>query len=533
MKIYLKLIKVFFKENFSFDRLLGSSVKKSKAKTIILGFLIIFGLASLLLSFGYLFFELGEAFKMLGTLESLLMYIFIYATFISTFFIILRANSYLFHYKDYDFLASLPIKNEIVLAAKITVMMIMIYLSTYIISAPIIYSYLYHSGFTIYQFIAIILLILFIPILPLIIFSFLALLINQVITKFRLGKIINALLTFGLLLGYMYFVFSMNSTAANPLLNQQDFIDGISRYIPTARLYQNAVANQDILQFLLFVIINGALLIGYIYLVKSLVNKVNQKRVKIFRRKNKKYRYKQNSITETLVKKEFNKFFSINIYLLNSGFGPLLMFAGSVLALVYSNQIESFSAEAIGANLNIELSLLIIVGFFISTVFTSAISLSLEGKNFWILRTLPIPAKTVMMSKMIFNVLLGLPFAILLTGAVGFSLNLDILMILLMMALIASYSLVTSIIGSIINLHFPKFHFKNETEVVKQSAGAFLGMFSGWIIIAVFGLLKAFVFKSLDNIPLFSIYLAINILIFYICYLYIDKKAESLFIKYS
>ena len=227
------------------------------------------------------------------------------------------------------------------------------------------------------------------------------------------------------------------------------------------------------------------------------------------------------------------KFFSVNIYVMNSGLGPILMFIGGVLSFIYADRIESVAESLIGLSFAIEYIVLIACGFFITTVYTSAISLSLEGENFWLIRSLPIQAKTIMFSKMLFNVLLALPFAIFFIGAISFSLSLNFLTILLMMVLVASFSFATSILGSVINLYFPKFNFKNETEVVKQSVGAFLGMFSGWGILLILGLLNAFVFKSLDiNISLI-IMTIINLGIFFIAYQFINKKAESLFMSFS
>lgn len=531
--MYFKLVKVFFKENFSLDRLLGSGIAKSKIKSVLLGFVIVFGLGSVLFSFGLLFFQLGAVFKATDSLDSLLTYIFMYGTFMSSFFIILRSSGYLFHYKDYDFLSSLPIKNEVVLAAKITVMMLMIYLSTYVLTSPIIFSYLYHSGFSVYQLFAILVLILFIPMIPLVIFSFIALLIYYVVTKFRLGKILGAILTFGLLLAYMYFVFSFNAETENPFTGQNAFLDSVSRFIPTARLFYQAVAETNILSFLGLIIINAGILVAYIYLVKGLVNYTNQRQINVMKRKNRHIKYKQNSIYEAIIKKEVRKFFSVNIYLLNSGFGPILMIVGGILSFVYVDSIQSFLAQMVGVPLQMELLVLLVIGFFITTVFTSSISLSLEGENFWIIRTLPIKASTVMIGKMLFNVLLGLPAALFLAGALTFSMGIDIVTILVMMIFIASFSLVTSIFGSVINLYFPKFHFKNETEVVKQSAGAILGMFSGWILMIGFGLLHFYVMIDLPLIGAILIYSTINILCFILAYIFINKKAESIFMTYS
>lgn len=531
--MYFKLLKVFLKENYSLKRLLGSSAKQSKTKTILLSILLIYGLGTILFSFGFLFFEMGKIFKETNSLDSLLTYIFMYSTFLSVFFVLIRAGSYLFNYKDYDFLGSLPIKNEVVVAAKISVMMVMIYISVYIVTAPMIFSYLYHHGFSLYALIVILLSLIFIPIIPMIIFSFISLLITYLLNKLGINKIFNIILTFSLLLGYMYFAFSFSADGANPFMGQAEFLDSVSQYIPTVKLFFNAVANQDILAFLIFVVINLALLLIFIFASKDLINKTNQNQTKSIRRRRHSGKLKQRSVVEALIAKEVKKFFSVNIYVMNTGFGPVLMFIGGVLSFIYAGKIEDFASQMIGLDFNIEYILLIFVGFLLSTVYTSAISLSLEGNNFWLLRSLPIKAKTIMLSKMLFNVLVGLPFAIFLTGAISFSLSFDFLTIILMMVLISSFSFASSILGSIINLYFPKFEYKNETEVVKQSMGAFLGMFGGLGLTFILGLIKAYVLDSIDiNLSLLILSL-LNMLVFYGGYQFINKKAESLFIKFS
>lgn len=531
--IYFKLLKVFFKENYSLRRFLGTSTKQSKTKTILLSILIIYGLGSILFSFGYMFFELGKLFKASNALDTMLTYIFMYATFLSVFFILIRASSYLFNYKDYDFLGSLPIKNHIVVSAKITVMMVMVYISVFFVTAPMIFSYFYHGGFSLYQLIVILISLLLIPILPLAVFSFISLLINYVLTKLGINKIFNIVLTFGLLLAYMYFAFSFSADGSNPFINQGAFLESVSKYIPTVNLFFNAITQVDILALILFILVNIGILVLFVFISKDLVHKTNQNQTKSIRRRRHTGKLKQRSVTEALILKEMKKFFSVNIYVMNSGLGPILMFIGGVLSFIYADRIESVAESLIGLSFAIEYIVLIACGFFITTVYTSAISLSLEGENLWLIRSLPIQAKTIMFSKMLFNVLLALPFAIFFIGAISFSLSLNFLTILLMMVLVASFSFATSILGSVINLYFPKFNFKNETEVVKQSVGAFLGMFSGWGILLILGLLNAFVFKSLDiNISLI-IMTIINLGIFFIAYQFINKKAESLFMSFS
>jgi ABC-2 type transport system permease protein len=531
--MFFKLTKIFFKENYSFKRLVGINQKSSLAKKILIGFLIVYGLASVLFSFGFLFFEIGRVFKETNSLDSMLTYIFMYATFLSVFFIILRASAYLFNYKDYDFLTSLPIKNEVVLGAKITVMMVMVYISVYLVSAPMIFSYFYHGGFSLNKLITILISLLFIPILPLVVFSFFSLLINFILNKLGIHKIFTIVFTFAILLGYMYFAFTFTSGSNNPFLNQQAFLESMGKFIPTIELFFNGVANNNILQLILFIVINVALLGVYVYAIKDLVHITNQNQTKSIRRRKKVGKLKQRTVTESLILKEVKKFFSVNIYVMNSGFGPLLMIVGGVLAIFYSDRISSFANQLLAYDVEVSFILLGLVGFLLSTVFTSAISLSLEGDNFWLIRSLPIKPKTIMMSKMLFNVLLGLPFALFFVGAVTIALRLEFLKILLIMLVVVSYSLVTSIFGSIINLYFPKFKFKNETEVVKQSLGAFIGMFSGFGLIVILGLSYAYVFISLPTNLVFIIFVLINMILFVLSYIFIDKKVESLFMTFS
>ncbi|MGM0495900.1 MAG: hypothetical protein ACQERX_04480 [Bacillota bacterium] len=530
--IYFKLLKVFIKENYSLKKIVGSNLNKSKAKTILLVLLILYGLGSLLFSFGFLFFNLGEILSQVDMVDTLLTYIFMYATVLSVLFVVIRAGSYLFHYKDYDFLSSLPIKNHYVIAAKISVMLVMIYLSVYIFTAPIIFSYLYFSSFTIYKLVAILISLLVIPLIPVIIFSFLSLLITYITSKFRISKLFNVFLMFGLLLVFFYFSFSFSSSTDNPLINQQGLLGDISKYIPTYKLFINAINDTDILALFALIIINLVLITGFIYGIEKIVHKTNQLQTKTKRRINRKINTKERSVVETLVKKEFKKFISVNIYVLNSGFGAILMVVGGVLSIIYADNINLFLDQLINLNIPIELMIIILVAFLLSTIYTSSISLSLEGNNLWIIKSLPIKAKTIMFSKMLFNILLGLPFAYFFIICLAIGLNFSLTQILLLSLFVTSFSLITSGLGSVINLHFPKFSYKNETEVVKQSAGAFLGMFGGFGIILINGLFYYFLYEQLSSNIMILLLSIFNLLIFTGISIYIDRKSESLFMNF-
>jgi hypothetical protein len=58
------------------------------------------------------------------------------------------------------------------------------------------------------------------------------------------------------------------------------------------------------------------------------------------------------------------------------------------------------------------LLIIVFVGFCAVMVYTPAVSLSLEGKNFWIVKSMPLKAETVMSAKIGFNLLISLPITL-------------------------------------------------------------------------------------------------------------------------
>ncbi|MFA5466472.1 MAG: hypothetical protein WC251_01360, partial [Candidatus Izemoplasmatales bacterium] len=162
---------------------------------------------------------------------------------------------------------------------------------------------------------------------------------------------------------------------------------------------------------------------------------------------------------------------------------------------------------------------------------TSAISLSLEGKSFWIVKSLPIKPQSIMLAKLIFNILLGFPFAVLAILLMGIAFEINVFSLMTMIGVALSISLSTSAIGSFINLHFPKFEFMNETEVVKQSVGALIGVFAGFGILVIDGVIVYFAMDQLgQNLALLLGGLA-NIAVFGIFLSLVLSASDRLFAK--
>lgn len=121
------------------------------------------------------------------------------------------------------------------------------------------------------------------------------------------------------------------------------------------------------------------------------------------------------------------------------------------------------------------------------TCITSSM-ISLEGKSFNIIKSLPVVPEKILLAKILTSNIITIP-AILICDVIFFSVFkvaiIDIVLILLASIIMPTF---TAILGVLINLKYPKMDATSDTEVVKQSMSSmisvFIGMFIGMLSIA-------------------------------------------------
>lgn len=531
--MYLKLVKLFLVENISLKRLMGFDVKKNKIKTILIGLAIVYALVVFIGLFGYMFFDLGRILHEMGQDEMLISFLCIYTLGMAFFVTLLRASGYLFYYKDYEILAPLPLHPRTVLYAKMTVMMILLYLTSFIFTLPIMFSYFYWNGFSIIGLLYFIVGFLFIPLIPVAIISFLSLGIATITAKLRHSKLIGIFLVFVLMIGLMMVSFSINDVEQNPLTGQIDLFKGIANVYLPFDWFRTAVHEKSLLHLLYLVGSNGIIFGLYIYFIQGLVHKTNQRGVRVNIRKTVgTLNYQKKSPLMSVVFKEMKRFFGSTIYAVNSGFGPIILLVASVASLFFQAKLEEILGQAIGAEgLPIEVMIIGLIGFSLAMTYTPAISLSMEGKNFWIMKSLPIKPKTVMYGKILFNLILMVPIGILSNVLFGISLKIPLVNQLVMILLVVTFSLVISCFDAMVNLFTPKFQFVNDTEVVKQSAGALLAIFGGFAIMVINGVVFYFLSDMMENALVFLCMVGVNVILLVPLIFFLEKKTDQIFNK--
>lgn len=187
-----------------------------------------------------------------------------------------------------------------------------------------------------------------------------------------------------------------------------------------------------------------------------------------------------------LLKKEAGRFFGSPIYFLNCGIGILMALGLSVAALIFRGKLEELLGllAAEGLELPVLPALTAAAALLLAMVPTTAVSVSLEGKQLWILKEAPVSAGEVLGVKAGFQLLLTLvPLAVCTPLlALAFGLTPGQMALFFLTGLAAQ--LCMALLGQFVNLCLPKLDAANDAIVVKQSAAVLTSMLCSFALTA-------------------------------------------------
>ena len=206
--------------------------------------------------------------------------------------------------------------------------------------------------------------------------------------------------------------------------------------------------------------------------------------------KKKEYREKKTarrSPAKALLAREGKKLISSANYMLNTCFASFAMVAAAVFLAIKGNVIADKLPEMLGNFPNgekmIPVLLFAAAALLVSMNDITAPSISLEGKNLWIVRSLPVKTREILHAKIRLHVLVtAVPAAVLvITGAVVLKLGIlpaaAVLIAILLLVMLEART------GLDLNLRFPNLDWKNETVPIKQSMPVMVAMFGGWALV--------------------------------------------------
>ena len=396
---------------------------------------------------------------------------------------IFPTKTQIFDSKDNELLISMPIPPKYIFISRLVFLLIINYLLESIVLVPAIICFAIFTGFTLMGFIFTLLVFILVPFLTLSVSSLLAWLISLIASKIK-NKTFVTVFLFAIFFGaYMFGAGMIGSFSESDIVTVD--LSGFKN-APVIGWGARAMTYGEAVPFLLFLLCCIApAILAYLLLNRSFIKILTTKKGSV------KVKYKEkdekvSSVFSTLIKKEMRRFGTSSAYILNEGMGILMVIIFTVMICV---AIVPIKADIIDTGMDFILPVIAfsVVAFGSSMIMISAPSISLEDKNLWILQSLPIPPRSILLAKVCCHIIIGLPACVISCIILGVALELSVLDTVAITLAICAVVAFGAYFGMLLGLCFPKFDWQNENVALKQGFAVFGAMFGGmlWCLIMV------------------------------------------------
>lgn len=188
-----------------------------------------------------------------------------------------------------------------------------------------------------------------------------------------------------------------------------------------------------------------------------------------------------------LVMKEFKMYISYPTWVLNTSVGYILNIAAGV-AVFFMKDIEQMLNIPMIPEL-VGIFIPILLSFFMALTSVTYPSISLEGKNMWLLLNLPIESKHIYKAKILMSLCLAVPSSLIASALFILRFRPSVFYTVMAVVIPLFYSLCAAVMGLAVNLKFPNFSWTNATAVVKNSLSATICIFGGMFMVIIPGVL--------------------------------------------
>ncbi len=342
------------------------------------------------------------------------------------------------------------------------------------------------------------------PLLPTVLGAVVGVGFTAAATRFRHAKLMSSVLlmlfTVAFALGPNLLLNSAGGDEDAMLSAVSSTLAGLAEAYLPARLFADAAVGGSVSSALLFVGVPLLLFALMGVLLSRFYVAINE--AAVGRAAGRRYVFKEqrtSGAAAAVAKKEWAKFLGTPIYFMNSGVGAVMSIVMmGMLSFSVLKDVPPGALAVVGGYLPLA------IPFFLGMSSTTCVSLSLEGKNLWILQTAPLSTADVMGGKLAMSLSLTLP-----AGVVCSLLLLpyvkDPIEILLLFVYPAVFCVFSGVFGALVNIKLPNFTWENEGQVVKRGASSMLGIF-GSMAFSVIPIVPAFAVPSAPPTVVASVY---------------------------
>lgn len=399
---------------------------------------------------------------------------------------VFTTQSQLYDAKDNDLLLSMPIKPGMILLSRMIPLLGLNLLFAGMVQIPAAVMYWILVDFTVWNVFAVLVSLLAVCLLAQAIACLLGWLLHLLLSK--INKSLASVLYLAVFLGLYFTIYGNASDILNTIaLGGEQIAGGIQIWAwPLYAMGRGAVGGA------LYLLIFAAICAAVFALVYWLLS-MTFLRTATMKRSGKKKRLdmrgiKAGSASQAIVYKELRHFLGSPVYLTNMGIGVLFVAALAVAGVIFKGTLLA-QLEPMLPMLRPYFPLIICAGlaFTNSMSCISTPSVSLEGKNLWILKSMPVSAKQILLAKLRFHITLATPVTVLAGFVLALVYDCGILQALLCGLVPGLLTVLSGLLGMVCGLQWARLDWISEAYPCKQSASIAIVMFGMMGVPFLFG----------------------------------------------
>lgn len=421
-------------------------------------------------------------------------------------FSLFKANGEFFGFRDYDLVMSLPITVRSIISSRFLNMYIWNTFIAFLVMFPMGTIYLLVVQPNVITYLMWLISIFLVSLIPTALAAIFGAVVTAISSKFKYTSAVATVLSIMVLIAFM--LFSMTAASPNTGLGElidaqtgnlnneavvklAPFIsDSLNQLYPPAKLFKEAIVDGKILSFLIYSVLSFGLYIIFLQLLATKYKQINTAVTSHLSKGN----YKigilpQGGALSALYKKTVMRILKSTVAATNLLVGCVLAILLAVSTLIVGPEKILESLDLIDYFPIVKNAAGYVIAAMVSMTNTTAISLALEGKNSWIIKSLPISPKTLYDSYLLTNLTFTLPTSLICSLLFSFSLQTNVIETLILFITPISFSLFTAVGGVFIGNRMAYYDWQDETQLVKQSMMSMIGMLGGMIISATCGVL--------------------------------------------
>ena len=388
------------------------------------------------------------------------------------------AQGAIFEAKDNEMLLSMPIPPRDILASRIGALYILNLIITAIVvgTAGIVHATLFGASFI--GVVIVILCILLLALIATTLSCLLGWLVSLATRRMRRKALFSVILSLVFLAAFYFIAWGdIQGTLNSMMANSAGIADIFRGPLYPFFAMGKAIADHDVVMLLIFAaicivpfaLVFIALSVSFVRIVTT---KVGAKRLEY-----KAKTVKQSSVIWALAKKDLSRLGNSSTYMLNGCLGLLFSLILGVGTLVAGNVIIDFLLERFAnlSNTNTEIApylVAVLLSFFAGYCYITAASISVESKNLWILKSIPVTANEVLKSKLLSHLVPAIPVSLVSSLLIVIAMPMNGLEILAVFLMPVAAHIFCALVGLIINLYFGRTDYPSEAKAVKGGASS-------------------------------------------------------------